>query len=238
MNPKTYFVKFCKVINHIMYVPKYFPTASVAACTEHWVRRMYAFLERECSSHWIELMHPGRIGTWARRQVGDVFGSLQWEKQGNLYCTNDSNSLSKGLSYSKKCGTRTFKQNSHRIVLSTKLLLVAEDTENKFRAVQKLLVENHYEILMVEAGAEKICTAHLNPRCQTEATNDSLIRICISWSGLNIDFLLNHQSLIAFCIFVYLWLLYDVCTCLYPVSLRFCFWSLVSLGPLKPTRRC
>ena len=49
------------------------------------------------------------------------------------------------------------------------LLLVAEDTENKFRAVRKLLVENHYEVLMVEAGAEKICKAHLNPRCWTEA---------------------------------------------------------------------
>ena len=31
----------------------------------------------------------------------------------------------------------------------------------KFRAVHKLLVENHYEILMVEAGVEKISTAHL-----------------------------------------------------------------------------
>ena len=48
------------------------------------------------------------------------------------------------------------------------LLFVAEDTENKFRAVRELLVENHYEILMVEAGAEKICKAHLNPRCWTE----------------------------------------------------------------------
>ena len=96
---------------------------------------------------------------------------------------------------------KNLQESSRRIVLSTRqnLLLVAEDTENKFRAVQELLVENHYEVLMVKAGAEKICTAqsaHLNPRCQTEATNDSLVRICISCSGLNIDFLLNHQSLI------------------------------------------
>ena len=101
---------------------------------------------------------------------------------------------------------KNLQESSRRIVLSTRqnLLLVAEDTENKFRAVQELLVENHYEVLMVEAGAEKICTAHLNPRCQTETTNDSLVRICISCSGLNIDFLLNHQSLLVFWIFAYL----------------------------------
>ena len=31
----------------------------------------------------------------------------------------------------------------------------------KFRAVHKLLMENHYEILMVEAGVEKIYVPHL-----------------------------------------------------------------------------
>ena len=35
------------------------------------------------------------------------------------------------------------------------LLPVAEDTETKFRAVHKILVDNHYDVLMVEAGAKR-----------------------------------------------------------------------------------
>ena len=42
-------------------------------------------------------------------------------------------------------------------------LLLAEETETKFRAVHQLLVENQYEVLMVEAGARKTCTAHNPP---------------------------------------------------------------------------
>ena len=44
-------------------------------------------------------------------------------------------------------------------------LLLAEETETKFRAVHQLLVENQYEVLMVEAGARKRCTAHNPPSC-------------------------------------------------------------------------
>ena len=41
-------------------------------------------------------------------------------------------------------------------------LLLAEDTEMKFRAVHKLLIDNDYEVMMVDAdaGARKTCTAH------------------------------------------------------------------------------
>ena len=105
---------------------------------------------------------------------------------------------------------KNLQEPSPRIVLSTRLqpcplalLFVAEDTENKFRAVKKLLVENHYEVLMVDAGAEKICTAHLNPRCLTEA---------ISCSRSNIDF--------PICDFFMMFVLYTFTV--YPVSLRFC----------------
>ena len=115
---------------------------------------------------------------------------------------------------------KNLQEPSPRIVLSTRLqpcplalLFVAEDTENKFRAVKKLLVENHYEVLMVDAGAEKICTAHLNPRCQTEATNESLVRVGISCSRSNIDF--------PICDFFMMFVLYMFIV--YPVSLRFCF---------------
>ena len=60
-----------------------------------------------------------------------------------------------------------------------------EDTENKFRAVHKLLLENHYDVMMVEAGAEKICTAHFDPCCQTHAQDwmltsiESSILVCV-----------------------------------------------------------
>ena len=36
-----------------------------------------------------------------------------------------------------------------------------KDTETKFRAVHKILLENHYDVLMVEAGARKVCTGSL-----------------------------------------------------------------------------
>ena len=54
-------------------------------------------------------------------------------------------------------------------------------------------MENHYgyEVLMLEAGAEKICTAHLNPCCETEAANESLVRLCTSCAGLNVAFRLE-----------------------------------------------
>ena len=39
-------------------------------------------------------------------------------------------------------------------------LLLAEETETKFRAVHQLLVENQYEVLMVEAGARKTCNMY------------------------------------------------------------------------------
>jgi len=61
--------------------------------------------------------------------------------------------------------SKNHQESFRRIVLSTKLqactAVVAEDTEMKFRAVHQLLVENQYEILMVEAGVEKTSTAHL-----------------------------------------------------------------------------
>ena len=52
------------------------------------------------------------------------------------------------------------------------------DTGTSATAEPKLVsMENHYdyEVLMLEAGAEKICTAHLNPCCETEAANESLV---------------------------------------------------------------
>ena len=62
---------------------------------------------------------------------------------------------------------KNLQEPSPRIVLSTRLqpcplalLFVAEDTENKFRAVKKLLVENHYEVLMVDAGGPKRYVLH------------------------------------------------------------------------------
>ena len=33
-----------------------------------------------------------------------------------------------------------------------------KDTETKVCAVHKILLENHYDVLMVEAGARKVCT--------------------------------------------------------------------------------
>ena len=68
----------------------------------------------------------------------------------------------------KLCGTliqvkwsKNRQESFRRIALLTcRLLLVSEDTEMKFRAVHKLLVENHYESLMVEAGVEQIYVLH------------------------------------------------------------------------------
>ena len=42
-------------------------------------------------------------------------------------------------------------------------LLLAEDTEIKFRAVHKILVDNHYDVLMVEAGAKRYVPHNSNP---------------------------------------------------------------------------
>ena len=131
-------------------------------------------------------MHPGRIGTWPWRQVGYVFRQIQREKQGSLYCSSDWNSGSEVLSYSKQCGTRTFKNLPVELCFQRESAVGSwEDTENKFRAVHKLLLENHYDVMMVEAGAEKICTAHFDPCCQTHAQDwmltsiESSILVCV-----------------------------------------------------------
>ena len=103
------------------------------------------------------------------------------------------------------------------------LLLVAEDTEMKFRAVHKLLMENHYEILMVEAGVEKIClhmfTAHIKTPIGAQKPRLNLWLGFVFFSGLNTDFLLSPVCVLRFC---YLWCLYDVCACLYPVLQEYC----------------
>eukprot|EP00434_Breviolum_minutum_P037023 symbB.v1.2.032814.t1/scaffold3991.1/size46774/2 len=59
-----------------------------------------------------------------------------------------------------------------------------KDTENKFRAVRKLLVENHYEVLMVEAGAGESfgeLTAEYLTRLQSE--NGIMLAVCTSDYG-------------------------------------------------------
>ena len=65
---------------------------------------------------------------------------------------------------------KNLQESSHRIVLSMRLetcplalLWVAEDTETKFRAVHKILVDNYYEVLMVEAGAKRYVPENSNP---------------------------------------------------------------------------
>ena len=59
-------------------------------------------------------------------------------------------------------------------------LLLAEETETKFRAVHQLLVENHYEVLMVDAGARKRCTARNPPVVGEKSGDDFWVTICIS----------------------------------------------------------
>ena len=55
---------------------------------------------------------------------------------------------------------------------------------------------------------------------------------------INIDFLLNHQSLIAFCISAYLWLLYDVCMYMFiPCSAEILFLISCQLGPLEAYKK-
>ena len=59
-------------------------------------------------------------------------------------------------------------------------LLLAEETETKFRAVHQLLVESQYEVLMVEAGARMTCTDHSPPVLGPDSGDDFWITICIS----------------------------------------------------------
>ena len=86
----------------------------------------------------------------------------------------------------KQRGTRTFKNLPVELCFQRESAVGSwEDTENKFRAVHKLLLENHYDVMMVEAGAEKICTAHFDPCCQTHAQDwmltsiESSILVCV-----------------------------------------------------------
>ena len=55
----------------------------------------------------------------------------------------------------------------------------AEETETKFRAVHQLLVDNQYEVLMVEAGARKTCTAHNPPVVGQNSGDGFWLTICI-----------------------------------------------------------
>jgi len=59
-----------------------------------------------------------------------------------------------------------------------------KDTENKFRAVKKLLVENHYEVLMVDAGAGesfgKLTAQYLN---RLNSEKGIMLAVCTSDYG-------------------------------------------------------
>jgi len=63
-----------------------------------------------------------------------------------------------------------------------------KDTENKFRAVRELLVENHYEILMVEAGGGEsfgnMTAEYLN---RLESENGVMLAVCTSDYGEKTD---------------------------------------------------
>ena len=133
---------------------------------------------------WPIPQHPGQARTREWRTTGDVFGAFQREKQGNLDCWNGSNWNS---AFFRTVSARIFgyppimEACSERKMQTLPLaLLLAEETETKFRAVHQLLVENQYEVLMVEAGARKRCTAHNPPVVGENSGDDFWVTICIS----------------------------------------------------------